>query len=229
MLKSAVNESKHLCENMSFSAHEAYKRLRTNTILALPQKDKNIIGITSAQPREGKSTSTINLAYSFAELGKKVLLIDADLHRPSVGEKLNLTWKFGLSSLLTDSNDISSAILHYKPGLNQVSFDIICDKTVENTSEILSSPRFPSLLRALINVYDYILIDLPPIDAVIDAVIVGKHTDGMIVIAKENETPKKQFDNCIRQLEFAGIKILGVVFNGSFEGVGKKYQYRYQY
>lgn len=215
---------------MSFASHEAFKRLRTNTLLVLAQNDScKVVGITSAQPGEGKSTCTINLAYSFSELGKKVLLIDADLHRPSIEEKLVLTGEIGFGDLLTSANEISSAIVPYINNTGDACFDVISSKPAENTSELLSSPRFSALLEALSKVYDFIFIDLPPIDAVIDAVIVGRHTDGIIIVARENETSKKQFDNCIKQLGLAGIKILGLVFNGSLEGADKKYQKRYGY
>ena len=230
MSSKAMNGTKHLCENMSFASHEAIKKLRTNLGIVLPQSDGcKVIGITSAQPGEGKSVSSINLAYSFAELGRKILLIDADLHRPTIGEKLAMTGEIGFGDLLTSANEISSAVVPYVSSGGQTGFDVILTKPIENTSELLSSPRFSALLKALSEAYDYIFIDLPPIGAVIDAVIVGKHTDGMIVIARENETLKKQFDNCIKQLEFAGIKIFGLVFNGSMEGADKKYQRRYGY
>ena len=226
----SFNRKNHICENMSFAVHEAFKRMRTNTIIALPQNnDCKVVGITSAQPGEGKSTCAINLVYTFSELNKRVLLIDADLRRPSVGEKLALTGEIVFGDLLTTTNEISSAIAPYINNAGNACFDVISSKPVENTSELLSSPRFSALLEALSKAYDYIFIDLPPIGAVIDAVIVGRHTDGMIVISRENETPQKTFDNCIKQLEFAGIKILGLVFNGSLEGTDKKYQHKYAY
>ena len=227
---SSKREKQHLCENMSLVAHEAFKRMRTNAIIALPEGENcKVIGITSAQPGEGKSTSTINLAYSFSELDKKVLLIDADLRRPSIGTKLDLTGKVGFGDLLMSANDLSTAIVQYNTASGKDGFDVIFGKSVDNASELLSSPRFAYLLDVLKKVYDYILIDLPPVDAVIDAVIAGKHTDGMIIIARENETLQKQFDNCVKQLEFANIKILGLVFNGSLEGVKKGYKYKYGY
>lgn len=228
MSKSIVSGKKHLCENMSFVVREAFKKIRTNTIFALPQNnDCKVIGVTSAQPGEGKSTNAINLAYSFSELGKKVLLMDADMRRPSISEKLDLDFSVGLGDLLTDADEVKAAIIPYGKETDEVSFDIICGSVVNNQSELLSSPRFSLLLKTLTKVYDYIIIDLPPVDAVIDAVIVGKHTDGVIVVARENETSKKLFDYCIKQLEFPGVKILGLIFNASIDGVGEKYQYKY--
>jgi len=226
MPKNAVNGSNYICDKMSYVAHEVYKKMRTNTLLALPQDEKcKIVGITSAQPGEGKSTTAINLAYSFAELGHKVLLVDADLRRPSIADKLNLSLGTGLGELLTDSNDISAAIQHYQNDSGTFGFDTIGGSGFfENASELLSSRRFTSFIETLRENYEYVFFDLPPIDAVIDAVIVGKHTDGMILVVRENKIPKKQFGKCISQLEFASVKILGVVVNGSAEGTGGKYR-----
>ncbi len=219
----------YFCENMTFAAREAMKKLRTNTTLVLPKTDAcKIIGVTSSQAGEGKSSTIINLAYSFAELGNKVLVVDSDLRRPSIADKLELTSEIGLGDLLTDNDDISSAIQRYQDSTGKAGFDLICGKGYfENASELLSSRRFTSLLNMLIKAYEYILIDLPPVSAVIDAVVVGKHTDGLIVVVRENKIPRKQFENCISQIEFANIKILGVVVNGSTSGAGKKYQYQY--
>lgn len=222
-----------LCENLSYAAKEAFKRLRANILLALPEETEGgtIIGVTSAQPAEGKSTISINTAFTFAELGKKVLVIDADLRRPSLHTKLGIAQAPGLSNLLSDSNSISAAIKTYKSKTDDTSFDIITNGSiVPNPSEILTSDRMGKLLRVLSGAYDYIFLDLPPVGAVIDAVSVGKYTDGMIVAIRENHCPAPTFDDCVEQLRFAGIKILGFVVNGAVEGAGKKYQYQsYRY
>ena len=224
------SRTNHLCENMNFVAHEACKRMRTNILFipsSLQNNDSRIIGITSAQPGDGKSTTIVNLAYCFAELGKTVLLIDADMRLPSISGKLGITMKTGIVDLLNNSDDISSALYHYKSITGDVHFDIVCGDVAENASELLSSPRFTALLDALRGAYDFILIDLPPVDAVVDALIVGKHTDGMIFVAIENWTLKKAFNNSIKQLETSKTKILGLVFNNSPEATGDKYKYRY--
>lgn len=220
-----------LCENLSFAAKEAYKKLRTNTLLVLPNDDAcKVIGITSAQPSEGKSLTAINIAYTFSELGKRVLLVDADLRRPSINVKLGKTQSPGFSNLLTDTNAVGSVIQKYVSSDGVEHFDIIAGgNEPENPSELLSSARLKMLIEALRKVYDYVLLDLPPVGAVIDAVAVGKQTDGMIVVLRENNCPKKAFTSCVSQLEFAKINILGFVMNGSLEGVGKKYQYSGSY
>ena len=231
---SDVKRSSHgsqLCENLNYAAKEAFKRLRANVLLALPNITERcaIIGITSAQPSEGKSTVSLNMAYTFAELGKKVLVIDGDLRRPSLHAKLGISQAPGLSNLLSDSNSIGAVIKTYKSKTDETSFDIITNGSiVPNPSEILTSDRMGKLLKALCGAYDYIFLDLPPVGAVIDAVSIGKYSDGMIVVVRENHCPAPVFDDCVEQLRFAGIKILGFVVNGALEGAGKKYQYNYR-
>lgn len=231
MPKPTEKVSRYLCENMTFAAREAIKKLRMNTMIALPEKNGcKVVAVTSTQPGEGKSSTAINLAYSFSEMGNRVLLLDADLRRPSVAEKLSLSKENGLAALLTDNNDISSTIKNYITAAGKNSFDAICGGIYcENASELLLSKRFSALMETLREAYEYIVIDLPPVAAVIDSVAVGKHADGVIVVLRENRIPKKQFDRCISQLEYANIKVLGVAINGSAEGTGKKTYGSYKY
>ena len=226
--KTAKAPRKIICENLNFASREAFKRLRTNVTMALADGTENckIIGITSAQPSEGKSTIAINLSYSIAELGRRVLLIDADMRRPSVHLKLGIEHSPGLSNLLHTTKTISSTIQKYENTKSETSFDIIpVGDEIDNPSELLESKRMTSLLEALSKAYDYIVIDLPPVGAVIDAIPVSKQTDGMLVAIRENNCPREAFADCIEQLRLAKVNILGFVVNGALEGAGKKYQY----
>lgn len=218
-----------ICENLSFAAKEAFKRLRANVIMAFPENDSDckVIGVTSAQPGEGKSTVSLNLAYSFAELGKKVLLLDADMRRPSIHLKIGAAMTPGLSNLLSTSNAIAAAIRKYNSSKDATTFDMIPGgDVVQNPSELLSAKRMDTLLQTLASVYDYIVIDLPPVGAVVDAVTVSQKTDGMLVVIRENNIPRGVLSDCIDQLKHADVNILGFVVNGALEGAGKKYQYR---
>ncbi|MBQ9685112.1 MAG: CpsD/CapB family tyrosine-protein kinase [Oscillospiraceae bacterium] len=229
--KGVVREEK-LCENLSFAAKEAFKRLRTNVVMKFPAEDSTckIIGVTSAQPSEGKSTVSINLAYSLAELGKKVLLLDADMRRSSIHQKLHLEKTPGLSDLLGTANSISTAMRKYNSSKDSTSFDVIPGgNTPTNPSELLNSRRMETLLRALAKVYDYIVIDLPPVGAVIDAVSVSRQVDGMLLVIRENNCPRGLFADAVSQLQEANVDILGFVVNGAMEGAGKKYQYNNYY
>jgi capsular exopolysaccharide synthesis family protein len=217
-----------LCENLSFAAKEAFKRLRTNIIQRFPDGDNpgHIIGITSSQPTEGKSTVAINTAYSLAELGKRVLLVDADMRRSSIHEKLSIEKNPGLSDLMSGSNDINTAIKKYQNSGGTVGFDIIPGGTLpSNPSEILTSKRMHSFLKTLANAYDYIILDLPPVGVVTDAVSIAPQTDGIVYVIRENNCPRGLLADCVNQLHDAKATFLGFVMNGALEGSGKKYGY----
>ena len=217
-----------VCENLSFAAKEAFKRLRTNVVMSFDESEEKcrVIGVTSAQPSEGKSTVSLNLAYSLSELGKRVLLVDADMRRPSVSAKLRIRQTPGLSNLLGDVNSITSTIQRYSSSASDASFDIITSGDIpKNPSELLNSQRMEKLLSIVSKAYDYLIIDLPPVGTVIDAVMLTKHTDGMIVVIRENDCPRGVLRDCVEQLKFANVNILGFVVNGAIEGAGKKYKY----
>ena len=219
-----------ICENLNFASKEAFKRLRTNVMMAVTDgtEDCRIIGVTSAQPSEGKSTISVNLSYSIAELGKRVLLIDADMRRPSLHQKLGIEHAPGLSNLLHTTKTISSTIQKYDSSEDETSFDVIpVGNQIDNPSELLDSDRMSTLLKLLVNAYEYIIIDLPPVGAVIDAIPVSKMTNGMVVVIRENNCPRGVFSDCIEQLKLAKVNILGFVVNGALEGAGKRYQYNY--
>lgn len=216
------------CEDLSFAAKEAFKRLRTNMIMSFPQEDTSChtIGITSVQPSEGKSTIAINLAYSVAELGKRVLLIDADMRRASIHQKANVEKSPGLYELLGGKDAISECVRKYVSKSSDTKFDIIPGgETAKNPSELLNSRRMTALVEKLSTVYEYIILDLPPIGAVVDAVSVSRDLDGMIVVIRENNCPKNLLAECMSQMEYANVNILGFVVNGALEGSGKRYQY----
>ena len=220
-----------VCENLSFAAREAFKRLRTNLALGFPEEEEacRLIGVTSPQPSDGKSTIAVNLAYSLAELGKKVLLIDADMRRSTLHEKLRVDKEPGLSELLRNSNDIHATLKKYEGG-SETSFDILTSgSTPGNPSELLNSKRMGTLLNTLAKSYAYIIVDLPPIGAVADAISIAREIDGMLVVIRENTCPRSLLADCMQQLNYAGANVLGFVVNGALEGSGKKYQYDKKY
>ena len=218
-----------LCEHMTYAAREAFKRLRTNVVMSLPEeagKRCRVIGITSAQPTEGKSTVAINLAYSLAELGKSVILVDGDMRRPSLHDKLGFRLEPGLGDLLTREDQVSAAVVSYKSSEDQTAFNMIPAGTIPaNPSELINSKRFETLMKMLSSACDYIILDLPPVNAVIDAVNASKLTDGMIVVVRENNCPKYVLEDCMEQLQYAKANVLGFVVNGSVGGSSKRYQY----
>ena len=228
-----VRRSGKICEFLPYSGREAFKRLRTNVLIALAEgKEKKccVIGTTSAQPSEGKSTTTINLAYSLAELGKSVLLIDGDMRRPSIHNVVGTPLSPGLSGILAGTENLKDAMTRYTSQTDSTCFDIITSGDMpDNPSELLNTVRFQKLVEVVSNVYDYVLIDLPPVNAVVDAVNVAKYTDGLIVVIRENHCPRYMLETCVDQLKYAKANILGFVMNGCVEGAGKHYQYKQPY
>lgn len=218
-----------VCEFLPYSGREAFKRLRTNALLALSdQNDKKcqIIGVTSAQPSEGKSIVSINFAYSIAELGKSVLLIDGDMRRPSVHGVVDIPLSPGLSDVLSGAENLSKTIVHYQSTTGEVGFNMIPSGVIPaNPSELLNSDRFQRFMEVVSTAFDYVIIDLPPVGVVIDAVNVVRCTDGMIVVLRENHCPRYMLSDCVEQLRYAKANILGFVLNGCIEGAGKRYQY----
>ena len=222
-----------ICEYMTYSGREAFKRLRTNTVIALgddKEKPCRVIGVTSAQPSEGKSTVSINLAYSLAELGKPVLLIDGDMRRPSIHNAVGEPVSPGLSDVLTGKVNLKDAMERYKSSVNEVYFDMVLSgEYPENPSELLNSSRFKKFVEVVSTAYEYIIIDLPPVNAVVDAVSVSRLADGLIVVIRENHCPRYVLDSCMEQLQYAKANILGFVMNGCVEGAGKHYSYSQHY
>ncbi len=220
-----------VCEYLTYSGREAFKRLRTNVLIALGESDKNcrIIGVTSAQPSEGKSTVSVNLAYSLSELGKNVLIIDGDMRRPAVHEIVGASLAPGVSDILTGKSGLNEAVVRYKSTVDSTVFDIIPGGEIpDHPAELLNSSRFGKVLEVVSTVFDYVIVDLPPVNAVIDAVNVSKYVDGLVVVLREDHCPRYVLGECMEQLRYARANILGFVMNGCIEGAGKHYQYRYQ-
>lgn len=233
--KADPKRSGRICENMNYAGREALKRLRTNVMIALPEgknKKSCVIGVTSSQPSEGKSTVTINLAYSIAELGKSVLLIDGDMRRPVVHSSVGIALSPGLSEILNGTDTPKNAVFRYRSKVDNTCFDLIPGGEIPtHPAELLNSSQFQMLIDAASDAYDYVLVDLPPVNAVVDAVNVSSCTDGLIVVIRENHCPRYVLQDCMDQLRYAKANILGFVLNGCTEGFGKRYKYsnKYQY
>ena len=219
--------------NISFAAAEAYKLLRTKIQFSFADEGNcRIIGVSSALHGEGKSLSSVNLAYSMSQLGKRVLLIDCDMRRPSVADKLPINKTPGLSDFLTGQNQADNMIQFCGIREEEEAFHAIASGvTPPNPMELLSSARMEKMLERLRDSYDYIILDLPPVGEVGDALAASKLTDGMLVVVRQNYCDRIALNTAVRQFEFVDAKILGVIFNCTNEdgsSYGKKY-YRGKY
>lgn len=221
------NFKQTLHKNLKFNATEQYKLLRTNISFTLPEDVKcPIIGVTSSIRGEGKSTTAINLAYVYAESGKRVLLIDGDLRLPSVAKKMNIDGSIGLTNFLLDSNKIM--IEKFRTEINDRWFVVPCGPIPPNPSELLASKKMEKLLAMLSEHFDCIIIDLPPVNIVSDAVAISKYLTGMILVVRQNYTEKDEYENCKRQLKLSNVKVLGLVMNSVNNGRSYYSNYKYK-
>lgn len=226
------NENKKtLHKNLEFTATEQYKLIRANLDFTLPEEEScPIIGVTSSMRGEGKSTTAVNLSYVFAEKGSRVLLIDADLRIPSIAKKLGIESSPGLADLLRGKG---AQISEFKSHILSNWFILPSGAIPPNPSELLGSSRMENILSQLKEMFDYIIIDLPPI-IVSDAISISNLISGMIVVIREDYTEKKELERCFRQLKLSNVNILGCVMNESKAGSGsyskyKKYKYYKHY
>ena len=211
-----------LSRKSSFQVQEAYKTLRTNIRFSSPGRK---FCVTSGLSGEGKSITTLNIAISFAEAGQKVLLIDADIRRPSMARLLVENGAPGLSNVLAGLCSEEEAIRKdLMPNLDV----LFSGEIPPNPSELLGSENMPALLERLEKKYDYIFIDTPPVNIVTDACIVGKLLDGVLFVVRQNRSDRESVKDGVAQLELAGVKLLGFIFNGANAKRGKVYK-RYNY
>ena len=218
--------------DISFSALESYKLLRTKLQFSFAGEDGcRVIGITSALSGEGKSLTSINLAYSLSELGKRVILIDADMRRPTLAKKLPIQKEPGLSSCLTGQRDLNNLLQNCGIQGKEKAFRVIAaGQNPPNPVELLSSSRMDVVIDTLRKHYDYIIFDLPPVTEVSDVLAVANKLDGVLLVVRQNVCNRLALHATIRQLAFVSAKVLGVVFNGVNDeprGYLKKYYSRY--
>ena len=215
-----------------FTALESYKLLRTKLQFSFAEGDGcRVIGVTSALSGEGKSLTSINLAYSLSELGKRVILIDADMRRPTLAKKLSIKNEPGLSSCLTGQRDLNNLLQNCGIAGNEKAFRVIAaGQNPPNPVELLSSNRMDVILETLRKHYDYIILDMPPVTEVSDVLAVANKLDGVLLVVRHNMCNRTVLNSTVRQLAFVNAKVLGVVYNGVNEeadGYFKKYYKRY--
>lgn len=214
-------------KKISFSALEAYKLLRTKLQFSfVDDLTCPVIGVSSALAGEGKSLSAINLAYSLSQLEKRVLLIDCDLRRPSLSVKLPIQKTPGLSEYLTGHATMDDATQFCRVD-NEGGFAIIASgHNPPNPIELLSSTKMQKAIEQLRGFFDYIILDLPPVGEVSDAMVAAKLTDGILLVVRENYCNTAALTSAVSQFEFIESRILGLVLNCVGEHSGK-YYYRY--
>ena len=207
---------------------EAFRSLRTALLLSQPDQPPQVILVTSALPREGKTTAAANLAVTLAQLGDKTVLVDADLRKPGIGRMLNLaSGKYaGLSSYLAgvSSLDLVSVAHPSIPNLAAIPTGPL----PPNPADLLSSHRLADAIAELRTKFKFVVIDSPPVMAATDAVILSVQVDGVLLVVRSGETPKAAFTRTCDLLVSVKSRMLGVVLN-AVDANAPDYYYSYRY
>jgi succinoglycan biosynthesis transport protein ExoP len=207
---------------------EAFRALRTAILLSQPDHPPQVILVTSALPREGKTTAAANLAVTLAQLGDKTVLVDADLRKPGVGRLLNLgTGKYaGMSSYLAGVSSLDLVTIPH-PAIPNLAA-IPTGPLPPNPADLLSSHKLSEAIAELRTKFKFIVIDSPPIMAATDAVILSVQADGVLLVVRSGETPKEAFTRTRDLLLSVKCHLLGVVLN-AVDANAPDYYYSYRY
>lgn len=214
-------------EELKYGRREAINSLKTNIKFA--GADVKVVAFTSCNPNEGKSTTCFDLARAFADAGSKTLLIDADMRKTVMLQRYNID----------NQGQKVGGLTHYLSG--QVALDNIINSTnvpnlyltlagplSPNPAELMSGKLIDELISKCRKIFDMIIIDTPPLGAVIDAAILAPKCDGVVIVTEANSTSARVAIGVKKQLEMTGCKILGCVLN-KVPSTGTSYRYRYRY
>jgi len=213
-------------------AAEAFRSLRTSVLLSRPKAGPRVILVTSCLPGEGKSTVTVNLAISFAQHGKKVLIMEADMRRPCMKHVLDVSNEAGLSNVLAGTLTLDESTLH---GVHVPTLDVLpAGPRPPMPSEMLGSAVFDSLLEQLRSLYDIVLIDSPPALLLTDAVSIASKMDAVIWVARTGVITRPYLTRASQLIERNGMPVIGFVMNRMDKsvdpyGYGYGYGYKYKY
>ena len=189
---------------------EAYRSLRTSLLLKTDRSGAKVLQVTSAEPGDGKTTSVSNLALAIAQTGRKVLIIDADLRRPTVHKLFGINNAVGLGDVLAQEIDAQTSIRETR--ISNLSI-LIAGMLPENPSEMLMSRRFAEMISQLRNEYDYILIDTPPLVVVSDPSVIASTVDGVLLVVRIDKNRRGVIRKVQQIIQTNGIKITGLIAN----------------
>ena len=218
--------------NLGFAAAESYKVLRTNLKFSFPDDGQGkIIGFTSASSGDGKSLTCANMAISFAMSGKRVLVVDCDMRKPSQESAFGVRAENGLSEYLAGICDEPIFVETEYENLSLMT----AGRCPPNPAELLYGNRFRDLIAQAGTQFDCVFIDLPPVGIISDAAIIAEHLNGYVLVVRANKSDLNRVKNAVSSLEKIGGKIIGFVLNdlevkrSRFNHYGKYYYRRYYY
>jgi capsular exopolysaccharide synthesis family protein len=193
---------------------EAFRGVRTHLMAAIRQEESKIILVTSPEPGDGKSTMSTNLAVAMAQSGKSVLLIDADMRRPTVHTLVGQERSPGLSDLLENSDTSVESVTHRLPVEGGLLHVIAAGKCPRDPGERLMSQRFADLVGMLKDQYDWIIIDSPPVLAVTDSATISRMVTGVLLVVRMNGRTRMAAIRAVESLRSLDANVLGVIANG---------------
>lgn len=213
-------------KNPKSQAAEAFRTLRTNIQFSSLDEDIRTIVVTSTQPGEGKSTVISNLAITMAQSGKKVVLIDCDLRKPTIHKRLGVSNQYGLTTLLSKEKALDDVI----NATNISNFYILTSGPIPpNPAELLGSRKMKSLIEELKGYFDIILFDAPPVLSVTDAQVLSTYCNGVVFVAGYGQAEKLAVVRAKELISKVGGKIIGVVINKVPNNSKSYYYYNYDY
>ncbi|MGY1639799.1 polysaccharide biosynthesis tyrosine autokinase [Geodermatophilus sp. SYSU D00703] len=189
---------------------ELFRQLRTNLEFSRAEGEPFSVAVTSSLPQEGKSTTAINLALALSEVCDRVLLVDADLRRPAVAQRLGLEGAAGLSTVLVGRADVEDVVQPWGDG----GLSVLTSGAVPpNPAQLLDSPRMRALMAELEGRYDVVVVDSPPLLPVTDALLVSRCTRGTLLVVDSRRVRRHQLAEALRQLAAVQTRLFGVVVN----------------
>lgn len=204
----------------NFQVIESYKQLRTNVMFAMSAKDVNVVEFSSSFPGEGKSITSANMAIAMAQTGAKVLLIDCDLRKSVQHKVFKVSNKVGLSSILGKMATLED-VVHKSVAEN---LDLITGGPLPpNPSELIASKHMEEFIGKVKEVYDYVIIDTPPINIVSDALELSQYTGGLVLVTRQGITTYDDVKSSLQSAKFLNVNILGLIINGVKEEKFKSY------
>ncbi len=203
---------------------ESYRAVRTALFVGLDINKQKVIQVSSPEPGDGKSTFVSNLAIALAQSGKKVLLLDADLRRPTVHRLFAARHEIGTAEVLAGEIHLANAV---QESLVQNLWLLSAGMSPPNPAETLASERFERLIATARSEYDFVLVDTPPLLVVSDPCIVAPRTDGLILVVRVNKNSRASLRETNSLIQQHGIRLLGAVVNGMDEGSSGKAGYGY--
>ena len=210
------SDPKKHTKKSQFDNMEVYRQLRTNIEYSSFNKDIQVICVTSSNPAEGKSAVASNLATVAIAKYERVLLIDCDLRKPVQHKIFKVSNKLGISNLMKDKSEVDLEIGGYFQKFKDNSTDgklyvLTSAKSVPNPQEMLASERFKELIEKFREMFDYIIIDCPPLNAVADAIPVSSIVDGTLFVVSAMDTDKREAKKALTMLQRNGANVLGCV------------------